>query len=161
MTKEDDNEMVFKGFRHNNLYVVDFSSDEVDVKTCLFMKTSFGWLWHRRLAHIGMGTHKKLMKKELIRGLKDVTFERDKLCSACQAGKQVANTHQTKAYLSTSRVLELLHMDLFGPTTYASLGGNKYCLVIVDDYSGDILLARQGRSCISIQEVYKECQKPI
>ena len=41
----------------------------------------------------------------------------------------------TKAYLSTSRVLELLHMDLFGPTTYASLGGNKYCLVIVDDFS--------------------------
>jgi len=82
-----------------------------------------------------MGTLKKLMKKELIRGLKDVTFEKDKLCSACQGSKQVANTHPTKAYLSTSRVLELLHMDLFGPTTYASLGGNKYCLVIVDDYS--------------------------
>jgi len=32
-------------------------------------------------------------------------------------------------------VLELLQMDLFGPTTYASLGGNKYFLVIVDDYS--------------------------
>ena len=47
----------------------------------------------------------------------------------------MANTHPTKAYLSTSRVLELLHMDLFGPTTYANLGGNKYCLVIVDDYS--------------------------
>jgi len=75
------------------------------------------------------------MKKELIRGLKDVTFEKDKLCSACQADKQVANTHPTKAYLSNSRVLELLHMDLFGPTTYASIGGNKYCLVIVDDYS--------------------------
>jgi len=82
-----------------------------------------------------MGTLKKLMKKELIRGLKDVTFEKDKLCSACQVGKQVANTHPTKVYLSTSRVLELLHMDLFGLTTYASLGGNKYCLVIVDDYS--------------------------
>jgi transposase InsO family protein len=47
----------------------------------------------------------------------------------------VANTHPTKAYMSTSRVLELLHMDLFGPTTYKSLGGNLYCLVIVDDYS--------------------------
>jgi len=87
----------------------------------------------QRLAHIGMGTLKKLMKKELIRGLKDVTFEKDKLCSACQASKQVAHTHPTKAYLSNSRVLELLHMDLFGPTTYASLGGNKYCLVIEDD----------------------------
>jgi len=135
VTEEDDNEMVFKGFRHNNLYVVDFSSDGVDVRTCLFTKTSLGWLSHRRLAHVGIGTLKKWMKKELIRGLKDVTFEKDKLCSACQAGKEVANTHPTKAYLSTSRVLELLHMDLFGPITYASLGGNKYCLVIVDDYS--------------------------
>ena len=32
-------------------------------------------------------------------------------------------------------MLELLHMDLFGPTTYKSLGDNLYCLVIVDDYS--------------------------
>jgi hypothetical protein len=37
--------------------------------------------------------------------------------------------------MSTTRVLELLHMDLFGPTTYKSLGGHLYCLVIVDDYS--------------------------
>jgi transposase InsO family protein len=26
-------------------------------------------------------------------------------------------------------------MDLFGPTSYKSIGGNLYCLVIVDDYS--------------------------
>jgi transposase InsO family protein len=31
--------------------------------------------------------------------------------------------------------LELLHMDLFGPIAYISIGGSKYCLVIVDDYS--------------------------
>ena len=37
--------------------------------------------------------------------------------------------------MSTARVLDLLHMDLFGPTTYKSLGGNLYCLMIVDDYS--------------------------
>ena len=45
------------------------------------------------------------------------------------------NTHPTKAYMSTTRVLELVHMDLFGPTTYKSLGGNLYYLMIVDDYS--------------------------
>ena len=75
------------------------------------------------------------MKNKLVRGLKDVKFEKDKLCSARQAGKQVANTHPTKAYMSTTRVLELLHMYLFGPKTYKSLGDNLYCLVIVDDYS--------------------------
>jgi transposase InsO family protein len=64
-----------------------------------------------------------------------VKFEKDKLCSACQAGKQVAKTHPTKAYISTTRVVEHFHMDLFGPTTYKSLKGNLYCLMIVDDCS--------------------------
>jgi transposase InsO family protein len=26
-------------------------------------------------------------------------------------------------------------MDLFGPTSFMSIGGNSYCLIIVDDYS--------------------------
>ena len=37
--------------------------------------------------------------------------------------------------MTTTRWLELLHTDLFGPQNYASLGGNKYGLVIVDDFS--------------------------
>jgi hypothetical protein len=81
-----------------------------------------------------MITLKNILKKYMVRGLKDVVFEKDKLCSACQARKQVANIHPTKAFMSTSRSLELLHMDLFGPTTYASAGDNLYCLVIVDDF---------------------------
>jgi transposase InsO family protein len=37
--------------------------------------------------------------------------------------------------MTTTRALEMLHMDLFGPVAYISIGGNKYGLVIVDDYS--------------------------
>jgi IS30 family transposase len=37
--------------------------------------------------------------------------------------------------MTTERLLELLHMDLFGPIAYISISGSKYCLVIVDDYS--------------------------
>jgi hypothetical protein len=37
--------------------------------------------------------------------------------------------------MPTTRPLEMLHMDLFGPIAYISIGGNKYDLVIVDDYS--------------------------
>jgi IS30 family transposase len=29
----------------------------------------------------------------------------------------------------------MLHMNLFGPVAYISIGGNKYGLVIVNDYS--------------------------
>ena len=74
-------------------------------------------------------------KHNLLRGLKDVTFEKDKLCSACQAKKQVGNTHPKKSMMSTSKAFELMHMDLFGPTTYTSIGGNKYGFVIVDDFT--------------------------
>jgi hypothetical protein len=36
--------------------------------------------------------------------------------------------------MTTDRPLELLHMDLFGPIAYISIGGSKYYLVIVDDF---------------------------
>jgi transposase InsO family protein len=41
----------------------------------------------------------------------------------------------TKNIMTTDMPLELLHMDLFGPIAFISIGGSKYCLVIVDDYS--------------------------
>jgi hypothetical protein len=56
-------------------------------------------------------------------------------CSACQTGKQVGTHHPHKNIMTTDRPLELLHMDLFGPIAYISIGGSKYCLIIVDDYS--------------------------
>jgi hypothetical protein len=77
----------------------------------------------------------KLIKHDLVIGLKDVTFKKDKLCSACQAEKQVGNTHPKKSMMSTSKPFELLHMDLFGPTTYTSIGENKYGFMIVDDFT--------------------------
>jgi transposase InsO family protein len=82
-----------------------------------------------------MGNLKKAHKRGMITDLKDVTFDKNKLCSACQAGKQVIIYHPLKTMLSTSKPLELLHMDLFGPILYKSIGGNLYCLVIIDDYS--------------------------
>ncbi|GJS27282.1 retrovirus-related pol polyprotein from transposon TNT 1-94 [Tanacetum coccineum] len=50
-------------------------------------------------------------------------------------GKQAHASHKAKNLVSTTRCLELLHMDLFGPSAVRSYGGNRYTLVIVDDYS--------------------------
>jgi hypothetical protein len=68
-------------------------------------------------------------------GLTNVHFEKDMVCSASQAGKQVGTHHPHKNIMTTDGPLELLHMDLFGPIAYISIDGSKYCLVIVDDYS--------------------------
>jgi transposase InsO family protein len=44
-------------------------------------------------------------------------------------------THPNKNVMTTSRSLEPLHMDLFGPIAYLRIRGSKYGLVIVNNYS--------------------------
>ena len=87
-----------------------------------------GWLWHRRLGHVGMKQLNRLVKHDLVRDLKDIVFEKDKLCSSYQADKQVGNTYTKKSIMSTSNAFELLYMNLFGPTQYTSIGGNNMVL---------------------------------
>ena len=82
-----------------------------------------------------MGHLNKLVSKKLVIGLPDIKFKSDKLCDACQKGKQVKSSFKSKQHISTSNPLELLHMDLFGPSRTRSLGGNFYALGLVDDYS--------------------------
>jgi transposase InsO family protein len=130
-----DGSLDFKGALDDKLYLVDFTKENADLDACLIAKTNMGWLWHRRLAHVGMKKLHKLLKGEHVLGLIDVCFEKDRPCAACQAGKQVGTTHPSKNVMTTSRPLELLYMDLFGPVTYLSIGGCKYGLVIVDDFS--------------------------
>jgi hypothetical protein len=119
----------------DQLYLVDFNDNNAKLDTCLIAKTNMGWLSHRRLAHVGMKNLHKLVNGEHILGLTNVHFEKEKICSTCQAGKQVGANNPHKNIMMTERPLELLHMDLFGPIAYISMGGSKYCLVIVDENS--------------------------
>nr|KYP59259.1 Retrovirus-related Pol polyprotein from transposon TNT 1-94 [Cajanus cajan] len=102
---------------------------------CLIAKKDNIWLWHRRVAHIHMDHLNKLSRKEVVVGLPKLKFSKDKLCDACQKGKQVKASFKRKNQISTSRPLQLIHMDLFGPLRTMSQGGNYYGLVMVDDYS--------------------------
>jgi transposase InsO family protein len=132
--RRSDDSIAFKGVLDDQLYLVDFNDNKAELDTFLIAKTNMGWLWHRRLAHVEMKNLHKLLKGEHSLGLTDVHFEKDKICSACQAGKQVGVHHPHKKIMTTDMSLELLHMDLFGPIAYISIGGSKYCLVIVNDY---------------------------
>src|SRR4051812_11211963 len=46
--------VVFVGNIEGNLYVVHFSKESTHLKTCLMAKDDVGWLWYRRLSHVGM-----------------------------------------------------------------------------------------------------------
>jgi hypothetical protein len=114
---------------------MDFNPEELELDKYLIAKTNMGWLWHRRLAHVGMRNLNKLQKEGHILELMNVAFEKDRSCGVYQAGKQVGAQLHAKNSVITTRPLEMLHMDLFGPIAYSSIDGNKYDFVIIDDYS--------------------------
>ena len=103
-------------------------------KLCLTSLDESSTLWHRRLGHANMRLIQNLSSKDLVRNLPKLKYDQH-FCDACKVGKQVHSSHKAKNLVSTSRCLELLHMDLFGPSAIQSYGGNFYTLVIVDDYS--------------------------
>ena len=102
---------------------------------CLLSENENTWLWHKRLEHIHMDHLNKLVKHELVIGLPKLKFVKDKMCDTCQMGKQMKVSFKPKNIVSTNRPLQLLHMDLFGPSRTMSFGGNYYALVVIDDFS--------------------------
>ncbi|GJZ64372.1 retrovirus-related pol polyprotein from transposon TNT 1-94 [Tanacetum coccineum] len=85
---EDDVDLL-KGSRGLNLYTIFVEEMMKSSPICFLSKTSKNqsWLWHRQLNHFNFGTINDLARKDLVRGLPRLKFEKDHLCSTCQLGK--------------------------------------------------------------------------
>ncbi|GJS24264.1 putative ribonuclease H-like domain-containing protein [Tanacetum coccineum] len=134
----DENQVLLKIPRQNNMY--SFNLENIVPSgglACLIAKatTDESNKWHRRLGHVNFKNLNKLVKGNLVRGLPSKIFQNDHTCVACQKGKQHKASCKAKSVSSISHSLQLLHMDLFGPTSVRSLNHKTYCLVITDDFS--------------------------
>jgi len=128
-------DIVLRGKRHKYVYNVYISSLPQNNSTCLSALNDDAMLWHKRLGHVSLSLLNKLVLKDLVVGLPTIKYNDGKVCDACAQGKQVKNSFKSKRCVSTSRPLELLHIDLCGPMRIMSRGGKRYVCVIVDDYS--------------------------
>ena len=128
------NQTILTAPRVENVFMLNLGDKSLK-DICLVSKEEDSWLWHRRLGHVSMDLLAKLAKKQLVEGLPKLNFKKDHLCKACQLGKQTRKSFKSKNIISTKRPLELLHLDLFGPVQPMSMGGRKYSLVVVDDFS--------------------------
>ncbi|GJV51486.1 putative ribonuclease H-like domain-containing protein [Tanacetum coccineum] len=134
----DESQVLLKVPRQNNMYSFDLKNVVPSGGlTCLFAKATIDEsnLWHRRLGYINFKTMNKLVRGNLVRGLPLKLFENDHTCVACQKGKQHKASCKTKLVSSISQPLQMLHMDLFGPTFVRSINHKIYCLVVTDDFS--------------------------
>ncbi|GJY36630.1 retrovirus-related pol polyprotein from transposon TNT 1-94 [Tanacetum coccineum] len=135
--RTEDGVDLLKGSRGSNLYTISVEDMTKSSPVCLLSKASKSksWLWHLRLNHLNFGAINDLARKDLVRGLPRLKFEKDHLCLACQLGKSKKYTHKPKSEYTIMKVLHTLHMDLCRPMRVHSINGKKYILVIVDDYS--------------------------
>nr|GEW23664.1 hypothetical protein [Tanacetum cinerariifolium] len=80
---------LLKASHGSNLYTISVEDMLKFPSICLLSKASKNksWLWNRLLNHLNFGTINDLARKDLLRGLPRLKFEKDHLYSACQLGK--------------------------------------------------------------------------
>ncbi|GJV57230.1 integrase, catalytic region, zinc finger, CCHC-type containing protein [Tanacetum coccineum] len=82
--RDTDSVEIIKGSYGSNLYTISVEDMMKSSPICLLSKTSKNksWLWHRHLNHLNFGTINDLARKDLVRGLPRLKFEKDHLCFA-------------------------------------------------------------------------------
>ena len=64
----------------------------------------------------------------------EITKPTNSVCEQCQHGKITRIHFKTKKHSST-KPLELVHTDLCGPIKSKGLDGEKYFMLLIDDYT--------------------------
>lgn len=123
--------------------------------------------WHKRYAHASSDAVKELIKKKAVKGL--VVCEKpNRRCIDCAAAKITRSSHPTVNRRMGSEHSAVLHVDTCGPVSTLSLGGSRYFVLAVDEYSGYKLIDFCGQKSYvptivkrMISRVELESKRPV
>jgi transposase InsO family protein len=137
----------------NNIYVLS----EIGNEKCCLEKEYESWLWHRRMGHMHFDNLVKVNKREENKEMPHITKPTNTLCKHCQQGKKTKTKFKSKEY-STKRPLEIVHTNLVGPTTTKGLKGEKYFMLLVDDYTrmNAVFFLKNKSEAFEKFKIYKE-----
>ena len=119
-----------EGRRLESVYVMSAESAYVDRTR----KNETADLWHMRLGHVSYSKLSVMVKKSMLKGLPQLDVRTDTVCAGCQYGK----AHQlpyNESKFKAKEPLELVHSDVFGPVKQQSIGGMRYMVTFIDDFS--------------------------
>ncbi|KAI5322324.1 hypothetical protein L3X38_031396 [Prunus dulcis] len=114
------------------------------------------WIWHRRLGHLNFASMKKMQQTQMVLGLPDFS-EKEGVCEGCVYGKSHREPFENEKPWRAKNPLELIHTDVCGPMQNESIGGNKYFITFIDDYSRMcwVYFLRNKSSVISVFKKFK------
>ncbi|GJS64523.1 retrotransposon protein, putative, ty1-copia subclass [Tanacetum coccineum] len=124
--------VILSGIRRDNcVYSLDGHAMVSELNASVEEKNSLAQVWHKRLGHISEAGLQVLEKQGLFgkKSLGKLGF-----CENCVLGKSHRVSFGVGRH-TTQGVIDYVHSDLWGPSQVESLGGKRYFLSIVDDYS--------------------------
>ena len=93
-------------------------------------------LWHYRIGNLGYDNVKLLYNKSMVDGLKlNPKQEIDRACDGCAMGKFNRLPFPKKSDHGAEQLLGIIHSDVCGPFSVQSIGGSRYFVTFIDDYS--------------------------
>lgn len=92
------------------------------------------WKWHYGFGHLKFKSLSLLSNKGLVEGVPLISVPK-KICEGCTMGKQTRSRFKKTAPKRAKQPLEVVHSDVYGPFEIATLGGNKYFLLFVDEWT--------------------------
>ncbi|KAG6470975.1 hypothetical protein ZIOFF_072064 [Zingiber officinale] len=121
---------IMEGQRLESLYVMSAESAYID-KT---RKNETAVIWHMRLGHVNYSKLNMMMQKSMLKGLPQLDIRTDTICAGCQYGKAHQLPYQESNF-KAKEPLELVHSDVFGSVKQSSIGGMRYMVTFIDDFS--------------------------
>ena len=147
---DQDKTLVFKSngcfiFNNSNLQLEAFASRERsrglyklsslgNPEVNLVHKHSQAELWHKRLGHFHAKSMQRMYNSGAVRGLHVLHFSKQP-CNGCQVGKQTRTKMPKEATFQATKILQLVHSNVCGPFRTSSLGGARYFVTFIEDYS--------------------------
>ena len=92
------------------------------------------WRWHLRFGHLNFSGLKLLSTAGMVRGLPTIDPP-SHTCEVCIIGKQTRLPFPNGKSWRAEAPLQLVHTDICGPLDPVSLGGNRYFITFIDDFS--------------------------
>jgi hypothetical protein len=120
-------QLVAKGIRtKNNVCVL-----KEEKKECHLSKYDEIWLWHRRIGHLNFDHIIKLRNNGVVKHLPKISRPYESICKPCKIGKFTHTQFKSKKIPSTKKPLQLVHMDLCGPSRKEGTGKENYFMFVV------------------------------
>lgn len=101
-------------------------------------KTEAEKLWHSRLIHADLESIRQLSGRDLVTGLDLRDAKRSTQdCEGCIKENQYKSVMRSKPFRAT-KTGEVIHSDVCGPISVDSIGGSRYFVTFIDEFSGFI-----------------------